>query len=92
MLLPAGIKAADVVALALKNDSVRLSAGQDTLKDTAIRVGHMGPVKPAMLLRGVKALARALSELGMDAKLAKAGVDACAQVLANGKAQVSNVV
>lgn len=82
MLLPAGIKAGDVVQRALKNDNVRIASGQDALKDTAIRIGHMGPVRPDMLLRGVKALARALTELGMDAKLAQAGVDACARVLA----------
>jgi aspartate aminotransferase-like enzyme len=85
MLLPVGIKAGDVVQRALKNDNVRLSAGQDTLKETAIRIGHMGPVRPDMLLRGVKALARALAELGMDAKQAQAGVDACAHVLARGE-------
>ena len=82
MLLPDGIKTADVVQLALKNDNVRVASGQDRLKDTAIRVGHMGPVQPAMLLRGVQALARALTELGMQAKLAQAGVEACARVLA----------
>jgi aspartate aminotransferase-like enzyme len=82
MLLPAGIKAGDVVKRALENDNVRLAAGQNMLKDTVVRIGHMGPVQPDMLLRGVKALARALAELGMDAKLALAGVDACARVLA----------
>jgi hypothetical protein len=40
-----------------------------------------------MLLRGVQALARALSELGMEAKVAQAGVEACAQVLAIDKAK-----
>ncbi len=82
MLLPAGIKTGDVVQRVLKNDNVRIATGQDTLKETAIRFGHMGPVRPAMLARGVKALARAMTELGMDAKLAQAGVDACARVLA----------
>lgn len=82
MLLPSGIKAGDVVRLALANDNVRLAAGQDSLKDTAIRVGHMGPVRPDMLLRGIKALARALGELGMSAQRAQAGVDAGARVLA----------
>lgn len=85
MLLPPGIKSGDVVQRMLKNDSVRISAGQDALKDTAIRVGHMGPVRPDMLLRGVKALARALEELGMETKQAQAGVDACARVLARGE-------
>ena len=85
MLLPAGINAGEVVKRALANDNVRLSAGQDTLKETAIRIGHMGPVQPAMLARGVRGLARALTELGMDAKLAQAGVDACTQVLARGE-------
>jgi len=84
MLIPEGMKAAEVVNRTLENDNVRLAGGQDTLKETAIRVGHMGPVQPAMLARGVKALARALTGLGMDAKLAQAGVDACAQVLARG--------
>ncbi|MEO7728857.1 MAG: alanine--glyoxylate aminotransferase family protein [Burkholderiales bacterium] len=82
MLLPAGIKAGDVVQRVLKNDNIRIASGQDSLKDTAIRVGHMGPVRPAMLLRGIQALARAMSGLGMDAKLAQAGVDASARVLA----------
>jgi aspartate aminotransferase-like enzyme len=85
MLIPKGMKATEVVNRTLENDNVRLAGGQDTLKETAIRVGHMGPVQPAMLARGVKALARALTGLGMDAKLAQAGVDACAQVLARGK-------
>jgi alanine-glyoxylate transaminase/serine-glyoxylate transaminase/serine-pyruvate transaminase len=85
MLLPSGINARDVVQRVLANDNVRISAGQDTLKATAIRVGHMGPVRPAMLARGVKALARALTELGVDAKLAQAGVAACARVLARGE-------
>ena len=84
MLLPAGIKTGDVVQRVLHNDNVRIAGGQDSLKDTAIRVGHMGPVQSAMLLRGVRALARALAELGMDAKVAQAGVDVCALVLAGG--------
>jgi len=62
-----------------------VAGGQDTLKETAIRIAHMGPVQPAMLARGVKALARALTDLGMEAKLARAGVDACSQVLARGE-------
>ena len=86
MLLPKGIIAGEVVKRALQNDNVRLASGQDTLKETAIRVGHMGPVKPDMLLRGVRALARALKELGMDAKLAQGGVEACAQVFDTHKA------
>lgn len=85
MLLPPGISARDVVQRAKENDNVTLSTGQDTLKETAIRVGHMGPVRPAMLARGVTALARALGELGMDARLAQAGVDACARALARGE-------
>jgi alanine-glyoxylate transaminase / serine-glyoxylate transaminase / serine-pyruvate transaminase len=85
MLLPKGIIAGEVVKRALQNDNVRLSTGQDTLKETAIRIGHMGPVRPAMLARGVKALAQALTESGMDAKLAQAGVDACTRVLARGE-------
>ena len=82
MLLPPGIMTADVVQRVLKNDNVRIAGGQDSLKETAIRIGHMGPVRPDMLMRGVTALARALSELGMDANTAQAGVDACARVLA----------
>ena len=84
MRLPPGINAREVVQRAKANDNVVLSTGQDTLKETAIRVGHMGPVQPAMLLRGVEALARALGELGMDQRLAQSGVDACARVLAGG--------
>jgi aspartate aminotransferase-like enzyme len=84
MLLPKGIHAAELVKRALQNDNVRLAGGQDTLKETAIRVGHMGPVQPDMLLRGVKALARALIEFGMATKDAQAGVDACARMLAQG--------
>jgi aspartate aminotransferase-like enzyme len=87
MLMPRGVSAPEVVKRALENDNVRLAGGQDTLKETAIRVGHMGPVRPDMLLRGVQALARALSELGMEAKVAQAGVEACAQVLAIDKAK-----
>jgi aspartate aminotransferase-like enzyme len=82
MRLPAGIKAGDVVKHVLASDNVVLASGQDDLKDTVIRVGHMGPVQPEMLLRGVQALARALSELGMEARRAQAGVDACAAALA----------
>jgi len=85
MLLPAGVNAGEVVKRALQNDNVRLAAGQDTLKETAIRIGHMGPVQPAMLLRGVTALARALKELGVDARLAQGGVEACTLVLARGE-------
>ena len=81
MLLPSGINAGEVVKHALHNDNVRLATGQDTLKETAIRVGHMGPVRPAMLARGVNALARALTQTGMNANLAQAGVEACASVL-----------
>ncbi len=84
MLLPAGIKTSDVVQRVLKNDNVRIASGQDSLKDTAVRIGHMGPVRPDMLMRGIRALAQALSELGMDAKLAQAGVDAGARVLEHG--------
>ncbi len=86
MQLPSGIKAADVVQAALKNDNVRLASGQDTLKETAIRVGHMGPVKPAMLMRGVEALARAMTAHGVDAKRAQAGVKACADAMGKHKA------
>ena len=81
MLGRGGIRAGDVVQRALKNDNVRIASGQDALKDTAIRIVHMGPVRPDMLLRGVKALARALAELGMDAKLAQAGFDTAPRVL-----------
>jgi len=61
---------------------VYLGAGQDMLKEVAVRMGHMGPVRPDMLLRGVTALARALGELGMEPRLAQAGVEACMRVLA----------
>ena len=89
MLVPAGINAGEVVKRVLANDNVRLASGQDTLKETALRIGHMGPVQPAMLARGVQALARALTELGMDAKLARAGVEACSRVLARGERQAA---
>lgn len=81
MELPAGINAGDLTKRVLENDNVAIATAQDSLKDKAIRMGHMGPVQPDMLLRGVKAIARALGELGMDAKLAQAGVDACAKTL-----------
>ena len=82
MVLPAGINSGDVVKRVLANDNVALAAGQDSQKDTVIRVGHMGAVQPDMLLRGVQALARALGESGMDPKLAQGGVAASAEVLA----------
>ena len=82
MVLPPGIKAGDVVKRMLENDNVALATAQDSLKDTAIRMGHMGPVTPDMLLRGVRSLARALADLGLDGKLAQSGVDACSQALA----------
>lgn len=84
MELPAGIKAGDVTKRVLENDNVAIATGQDRLKATAIRMGHMGPVQPDMLLRGVSAIARALAELGMEANLAQSGVEACARVLARG--------
>ena len=82
MELPAGIKAGDVTKRMLENDNVALATGQDSLKDTSVRMGHMGPVQPDMLLRGVRSLARSLTELGMDGKLAQSGVAACAGELA----------
>lgn len=84
MVLPAGMKPADVVKRALVNDNVAIATGQNHLKETVVRMGHMGPVTPAMLLTGVKALARAMTEMGHDPKLGAAGVDACATVLAAG--------
>ena len=81
IVLPAGMKSGDVVKRVLENDNVALATGQDSQKDTVIRFGHMGAVQPAMMLRGVEALARALGQSGMDPKLAQAGVDACAEVL-----------
>ena len=89
MLLPPGINARDVVNRVRDNDNVLLALGQDSLKETAIRVGHMGPVTPAMLARGVQALARALGELGMEVRLAQAGVEACMRVLAHAVPQAS---
>ena len=82
MELPAGINAGKVTKRMLENDNVALATGQDSLKDIAVRMGHMGPVQPEMLLRGVTSLARAMTELGMDSKLAQKGVDACAGALA----------
>jgi alanine-glyoxylate transaminase/serine-glyoxylate transaminase/serine-pyruvate transaminase len=82
MELPAGISARDIVKRALDNDNVAIANGQDDQKDTVIRMGHMGACTPEMLMRGVRALARALGEAGMDAKLAQSGIDACADVLA----------
>jgi len=81
MRLPPGIHSKDVVKLSMANDSVAFSAGLDEFKDSAIRMGHMGPVQPDMLLRGVESLARSMTELGWDPKLGKAGVEACAQAL-----------
>ena len=80
--LPAGIHAADIVKRVQEDDNVALATGQDGQKDTVIRIGHMGAVQPAMLLRGVQALARALAASGMESKLAQSGVDACAEVFA----------
>ncbi len=80
--VPPGIKPADVVKRALEVHGVLFASGQDSLKDSAIRIGHMGPVQPDMLLRGVRALAATLSELGADRKRQQSGVDACARVLA----------
>lgn len=82
MRLPPGVKAAAVVKHALEDDGVAISTGQDDLKETVIRVGHMGPVTPERLARGVAAIARALSKLGMDPARAQSGVGACARVLA----------
>ena len=82
MKLPAGINAGNVTKRMLENDNVALATGQDTLKEIAVRMGHMGPVQPDMLLRGVTSLARAMTELGMNRKLTQAGVDACAGALA----------
>lgn len=81
LALPPGIAAPEVVRRVFANDNVLLAAGQDRFKDSAIRIGHMGPVKPDMLLRGVQALARAMTELGLDRRLAKRGVEACAMSL-----------
>ena len=82
MLLPPGIKSGDVTRHALEHDNVSIATGQDSLKDTAIRMGHMGPVQPDMLLRGVEALARGLTAHGMAAKLTQSGIDTCAKILA----------
>ena len=82
MLLPPGIKSGDVTRHALDHDNVSIATGQDSLKDTAIRMGHMGPVQPDMLLRGVEALARGLTAHGMAAKLTQSGIDTCAKILA----------
>ena len=89
MKLPHGIKADDVVKRALAADSVLFATGQDSFKDTVIRVGHMGALKPDMLLRGVQALARALDAAGMPSKVAQSGVDACAAVLARERDEMS---
>ena len=82
MELPTGINARDLVKRALENDNVALAIGQDDQKETVIRMGHMGACTPEMLMRGVRALARALGEAGMDANVAQSGVDACTDVLA----------
>ncbi len=82
MMLPVGINGRELVRRVQDNDNVYLGAGQDMLKEVAVRMGHMGPVRPDMLLRGVTALARALGELGMEPRLAQAGVEACMRVLA----------
>ena len=63
MVLPAGIRSGDVVKRALENDNVAVASGQDSQKDTVIRVGHMGACTPEMLRRGVAALARALGAM-----------------------------
>ncbi len=84
MILPNGMSASEVVKRALKNDNVLLSTGKDALKERAIRMAHMGPVYPHMMMRGVRALARALTEFGMDAKRVQAALDACALALEHG--------
>jgi len=88
MMLPAGIKSGDITKHVLQHANVAIASGQDTLKDTAIRMGHMGPVQPDMLMRGVVALANALSAHGMDPKLAQSGVEACATVVAQSRSVV----
>jgi aspartate aminotransferase-like enzyme len=81
MELPAAIRAADVVRKVRENDNILIASGQDSLKETAIRVGHMGPVQTEMLERGMHAISRALGQLGMQAKRLENGVEACVRVL-----------
>ena len=81
MMLPAGIKSGEVKHHALTHGNVTIAMGQNSLKETAIRIGHMGPVQPPMLLRGVDALANALVASGFESQRARAGVEACAAAL-----------
>lgn len=81
MEMPPGIAAGDVTKRVLEHYGVRIARGQDRLKETIIRVGHMGAVQRDMLLRGVRALASVMTDLGADAKQLESGVDACTQVL-----------
>jgi len=82
MEVPEGIDARALLDNMLQVDRVAMAPGQEHLKGKIIRLGHMGPVTPAQLMRGLESLARALAELGTDKERTRAGLEAAAQVLA----------
>ena len=62
--LPEGIKASDLLARAAADYGVIMAAGQDHLKDSMIRIGHMGWVDYADMLAGLTALAGSFRACG----------------------------
>lgn len=62
--LPAGISAPDVVKYAAEDYGVYLAGGQDRLKSSVIRIGHMGWVDWADVLAGLSALKASIEKAG----------------------------
>lgn len=64
IVMPVGISSGKLLAHMNEHSGVIMAAGQDELKDTMIRIGHMGWMDWGDLAAGLHALANSFVELG----------------------------
>ncbi len=80
-LVPQGISSPAVVKRMRDVYGVTIAGGQDQLKDSLVRIGHLGYIRDADVLAGLSALERALIDAGASVP-SGAGVAAAQRVYA----------
>jgi len=80
--LPPPLKAKDVLKVMSQEFGIRIAEGQDHLKDTIIRITHIGDLGPKDILSALAALEITLSELGAQIELG-AGIKRGMEILSS---------
>lgn len=88
IVLPAPLSAPEVVRIMAKRHGAIIAAGQDDLKPTVIRIGHIGFFERSDILTALSALELTLAELGQPV-VAGAALAAAQQVYARAGSKTS---